>query len=102
MHDFIIPDDHPALPGHFPGQPLVPGVVVTDRVIALLAVAHPGLCVTGIRKLKVLRPVLPGQCVSVHFAEPKNQRLRFYCEHDGEKIAEGNLELAEGSGELAG
>ena len=30
----IIRADHPSLPGHFPGAPLVPGVVILDEVIA--------------------------------------------------------------------
>ncbi len=94
MHDFIITADHPALPGHFPGQPVVPGVVVADRVITLLAAAQPGLRVAGIRKLKFLRPLLPGERVVVGFAAPKDGRLRFQCHCDGTLLAEGNLELA--------
>ena len=31
-----IASDHPCLAGHFPGRPIVPGVVVLDHVIAAL------------------------------------------------------------------
>ena len=29
---FRVAADHPALPGHFPGRPIVPGVVILDHV----------------------------------------------------------------------
>jgi 3-hydroxyacyl-[acyl-carrier-protein] dehydratase len=28
--------DHPSLPGHFPGTPIVPGVVILDEILAAL------------------------------------------------------------------
>jgi len=28
--------DHPCLPGHFPGRPIVPGVLLLDQVLAAL------------------------------------------------------------------
>ena len=34
---FAIPADHPSLAGHFPGNPVVPGVIVLDYVLSQLA-----------------------------------------------------------------
>ena len=34
--DFCVAADHPCLPGHFPGHPIVPGVLVLDHVLAAL------------------------------------------------------------------
>ena len=36
---FHIPDDHPAFAGHFPGMPIVPGVLLLDEAIHAIAVA---------------------------------------------------------------
>lgn len=89
-----ISPDHPALPGHFPGNPLVPGVVILDRVMDAVAHGLPGWRVAGIRKLKFLRPLLPGQAFEVVCAGVKDGRLRFRCVSGDTLVAEGNLELA--------
>jgi hypothetical protein len=57
-----ISPDHPALPGHFPGQPVVPGVVLLDHLIEATeaALARP-VHVTGLPQVKFLAPLLPGE-----------------------------------------
>lgn len=87
--------DHPALPGHFPGNPIVPGVVILDHILDAVALALPAYRVTGIRKLKFLRPLAAEQVCDVQLAEIRAGRLRFECLQAGERIAEGSL-LVEG------
>lgn len=89
----LIAADHPALPGHFPGRPIVPGVVILDHILDAVAAECPAYRVTGIRKLKFLRALVPGENFSVQCAAIQNGRLRFECLQAGERIAEGNLVL---------
>ena len=41
MLEFVIDPGHPCLPGHFPGRPVVPGVVVLDRVVEAIEQGYP-------------------------------------------------------------
>ena len=88
---FRISPDHPALPGHFPGHPVVPGVLLLGHVLQAVGTRVPGCRVTGIRKMKFLQPLLPGQACTVALATVSDGRLRFTCSRNGERIAEGNL-----------
>ena len=89
-----VADDHPALPGHFPGQPLVPAVVILDLVMAALQREQPALRFDGVNKLKVMRQLLPGQEFRLQCGEPRGDSLRFKCWIGAELLAEGNLRLA--------
>jgi 3-hydroxyacyl-[acyl-carrier-protein] dehydratase len=60
--DWSVPCDHPAFAGHFPGRPIVPGVVLLDR--AILFAEHlsgqPG-SLWQVGNAKFLSPVGPGE-----------------------------------------
>ena len=58
---FTIPVDHPSLPGHFPGRPLVPGVVVLERVLEAIEIGHEALGPLRLPQVKFLQPLLPGE-----------------------------------------
>lgn len=86
--------DHPALPGHFPGQPVVPAVVILDRVIAEIRRSQPRLTIIGIRKMKFLRRLEPDAEFELECGEARGESLRFRCRRNGEVLVEGNLLLA--------
>lgn len=72
-HEFAVPADHPAFAGHFPGHPLLPGVVLLGWVMEALA-AQPALAAKvgtapTVEQVKFLAPVGPGQRVRVKLAE---------------------------------
>ena len=56
-----IPAIHPVFPGHFPGRPVVPGVVLLEAVVTVLAVQRDGARVTGFPMIKFLSPLGPDQ-----------------------------------------
>jgi 3-hydroxyacyl-[acyl-carrier-protein] dehydratase len=58
---FVVEEDHPSLPGHFPGEPILPGVVVLDRALqAAEAWLGSMLLVTGLAHVKFASPLRPG------------------------------------------
>ena len=88
-----VDDAHPSLPGHFPGSPVVPGVVLLSEVLADLRRQLPHVRVTGIKKLKFLRMLFPGQEFTVEFGATAANNLRFKCWRDAALLADGNLVL---------
>ena len=91
----IISADHPSLPGHFPGAPLVPGVVILDEVLAAFDEWRKDCQVTGIRTVKFLVPLKPDELFTIHFSasEDGGGEVNFWCQIRGRKIVEGRLQV---------
>ncbi len=94
--NFVIESDHPALPGHFPGRPVVPGVVVLDRVLAAIEAAHGPLGALRLPQVKFVQPLLPGEAARIEIdavaAEETPSRWKFRVLRGETVIATGDVQ----------
>ncbi|MBL8258920.1 MAG: hypothetical protein JNM60_03790 [Candidatus Competibacteraceae bacterium] len=92
---FSIAADHPSLAGHFPGDPIVPGVVLLDAVLRAFKAEHPDQQLNGMPVVKFLTPLRPEQPCTIHFLNSTGGKLRFEClRDDGQIVVQGHLRLA--------
>lgn len=90
---FVVPPDHPSLPGHFPGTPVVPGVVVLDHVLqASQQWQGRRLSARGLKQVKFHSPLLPGQRADVSL-EIDATALTFRVTRDDQPVAQGTFTL---------
>jgi 3-hydroxyacyl-[acyl-carrier-protein] dehydratase len=91
---FVVPPTHPCLPGHFPGRPLVPGVVILDEVLAAIGDRGvvPGSC--GLPQVKFMQPLLPGELASIHLEDRGAGRWRFRVLRGDALLASGDVVVA--------
>ena len=72
----VIPTQHPAFGGHFPGAPLLPGVVLLDEMLRVLESSG----ITGawtLSSAKFLHPVRPGETLAFEHEVLTNGAIRF-------------------------
>jgi len=88
----VVPVDHPAFAGHFPGTPILPGVVLLDMTLhamAEAAVIEPDACEIG--SVKFLSPAKPGDTLEIRHELQANGTIRFDITAGARKIASGNI-----------
>jgi 3-hydroxyacyl-[acyl-carrier-protein] dehydratase len=94
MHQAPLPiaADHPAYAGHFPGQPILPGVVLLDA--ALRAVASSGCYAPQrwqVSAAKFQMIVRPGDQLQVEHEPAGNGAVKFAVRRGADLIASGLL-----------
>jgi acyl-coenzyme A synthetase/AMP-(fatty) acid ligase/3-hydroxymyristoyl/3-hydroxydecanoyl-(acyl carrier protein) dehydratase len=94
---FVVPPSHPALPGHFPGRPIVPAAwlmtLVADACRDAFGVST---VVTGIANARFRAPLPPGVQIEVELRTPDAGRVAFTCSAGETRIADGVLTIDKG------
>lgn len=84
---YTVDPTHPALPGHFPGNPVVPAVLLV-RFVAQ-TVESLGYSLFAIDKMKFVRPVRPGETVDVTVTLLSGEQGSVEIEANGIPVASG-------------
>ena len=87
---FSIPSDHPSLPGHVPGCPVVPGVVLIDRVLDAIEAAHGPLGALRLPQVKFVQPLLPNEIARIEL-DGETPRWRFRVLRGATLLASGEV-----------
>lgn len=87
----VIATDHPALAGHFPGNPIVPGALILDEVLRALEECRGRIRLKRVVSLKFTAPLRPGEIFSVTLNETDDARIDFECSSEGRTLASGRL-----------
>jgi 3-hydroxyacyl-[acyl-carrier-protein] dehydratase len=83
-----VPAHHPAFDGHFPGAPLLPGVVLLDEMLQAMRAGSGWTIATA----KFLHPVRPGETLTLEHGPPlANGAVRFTIRSAGQPVASGTL-----------
>lgn len=91
-NQWVVPQDHPAFAGHFIDMPIVPGVVLLDRMIQIMADAKQvDPSHYKINSVKFLSPAKPGDQLTFEQSTSSKGTLNFNIVTPDRKIATGSI-----------
>jgi 3-hydroxyacyl-[acyl-carrier-protein] dehydratase len=85
--------DHPSLAGHFPGHPVVPGVVMVGEIMKIIReMAKEHIEFVGMPSAKFLSPLNPEDPLTIRIDQQGDGKMEFTCTTGPQLIASGCLQ----------
>ena len=95
---YCIPATHPCFAGHFPDNPIVPGVVILDYVQQQLLSWLPDYTIDTLAQAKFLYPLSPDQQFTVNLIQLSTQKIKFTCLYKAHTLVTGSFMIKEKTG----
>lgn len=100
--DKVFAADDPMFAGHFPGNPIVPGVILAEALAQVAGIAgssEKGFLLSAIRAMKFPSPAKPGETITLRATKTGSLGGLFQfsvsADVDGRIVAEGKIVLNE-------
>ena len=86
-----LPEPHPALEGHFPGEPILPGVVLLDEALHAIESASGTRGPWRISSVKFLGAIAASPALVLDYERAASGTIRFSITDGGRTVATGTL-----------
>lgn len=90
----LIDPSHPSLLGHFPGNPIVPGVVILGEILESIGQSlGEQLVILNVPVVKFHSPLRPNEILDLTFELLPNQVIIFSCQVGARRIVSGQFNI---------
>jgi acyl-coenzyme A synthetase/AMP-(fatty) acid ligase len=94
VREFVVPATHPALPGHFPGRPIVPAAWLLTLVDTACREAWASMPASiRLDHARFRAPLAPGDLLRVQLDRRADGRITFACTVGATRVADGSITL---------
>jgi 3-hydroxyacyl-[acyl-carrier-protein] dehydratase len=90
----VVAPSHPALAGHFPGDPIVPGALIVARVLRAAAALGAGP-LEAVPVVKFHAPLRPGERFEIELEREREATIAFRVLRADVVVASGKLRFGE-------